>query len=242
MFKMYGKVILQVGVAFLIYYALRTVIESDLIIIGILVGIIVAVILYGVLFLSRNPADLLDIVCNVEKYNVYIEKFKDDENIYSLLKAYGYIHTGSIVEARESFNKVNKELLKKEKNIIFIKTAIELELKYDENDTQGFYLLLEKAKEEKVFVNVLVPNEIFDVHLEMLNKNYSKAEEVAKEVIPNIKKRLYVIELETLLAESYFEQNKLDDCSAVSEFVVEKNYNLKYTEICKKMFEKVNRK
>ena len=243
MFKMYAKVLIQVGLAVALYYALSSFIESDVTIVIVLVSIIFLIIIYGIMFLSKNPADLLELVCDYDKYDSKIEKHKDkNPSMYHLLKAYGLVHLGEFDQAKTEYALVSVSELGEDKYNLFIKTVIDLKFAFEEGKLDLFKGIHLKAIEEKVFENVELKNEIFKVHQHILEKNYKKAEETAKEVIPEAKKRLYVIELEYLLALSYYEQNKLDDCSAVCEFVVSKEFKLAYTDKCRVRFEKVNRK
>ena len=149
--------------------------------------------------------------------------------------AYGYVHAGMYDEAQSYFSK-------KDKNLIFAYTATEIKLIYNKDNRDLLEGLINQAIENNVFKNVNVTNDLFRVHLYILDEKYEFAEELAKDVIPTLKKRVYIFELEYLLALAYYEQNKLDDCHAVTDFVIEKNNNLIYTSLCQKLNDKINRK
>lgn len=239
MIKMYAKVLLQAGAAVGLYYLLHMFIENDIVIVVILFSVVIAIMVYGIYAIDSSPADLLDISVDPDKFETKIEKYKNDTSKYQLLKAYSLVHRGEYDKAKVEYSKVTTTFSKKHE--VFIKTAIDLKFAFNNNNKDLFRGILTKAIDESVFEKVNVPNDTFKVHQHVLDKKYKEAEELAKEVIPTIKKRLYIIELEYLLALSYFEQNKLDDCDAVCDFVIHKDYKLQYTDLCKEMYKKINK-
>lgn len=239
---MYLKIFAQMGAALLLYWGLNSLIDNNVIVIAILIGIIFLIIIYGIYVIGGNPADLLEIVVDYPKYILHIEKYNEEPSKYHLLKAYGLVYAGKFDEARTEYANVAVKDLKENKHLVFIKTVVDLKFAFENQNADLFKGILFKATEDKVFENVELPNDLFKAHLAILEADYKKAEKLCKEVIPVIKKRLFIIELEYLLAVSYFELNKLDDCSAVCEFVVEKNYQVEFTEKCSVMYNKVNRK
>lgn len=242
MIKIFAKTSIQLIMAAGLVFLLRELIDNEAIVIGILVGIVFLVVIYGVVVLNPNPADLLELVCSVEKFQQHIEKHKSKPNIYHLLSAYALIHLGKFEEAKAEYSNVTKTELPDTKNYKFICTVIDLEFAFESKNLDLYKGILLKAMEDKVFQNVNIPINVFKVHQKVLEKDFREAEELAKEVIPTIRKRLFIVELEYLLALSYLEQDKLDDCSAVCEFIIEKNYNVIYTSLCQEMYNKVNRK
>jgi hypothetical protein len=240
MFKTYGKITLQLAIGFALYYLLNYFIEDKLIVIAVLLSIVAIFLTYGILQ-SKNPADVLEIMIDYDRYIKHIERFKEDQNKYNLLKAYGLVHHGDYDTARSTYALITDTKQLEDKHLKFIDTAINLKFAYNA-DNLGLYTgIYTKAVEDGVFKEVNLHDDVFKVHLKMLERKYLDAEEVAKEVIPGLKKRIYIIELEYLLAKAYFEQNKLDDCSAVTEFVVDKGFNVVYTKLCEEMHQKVNR-
>ena len=74
---------------------------------------------------------------------------------------------------------------------------------------------------------------------EVISAIINGSEELLKEVIPKIKKRVLVIELEYLLALAYANQSKIEDSKAICEFIIEKNRTTIHTELCKQLLESI---
>lgn len=231
---------IQIVIGFGIYYLLTSLIENNLIVLAILLGVALIFVVYG-LFQSKNPADVLEIMSDTDKYLDGIEKHKEKPNKYHLLRAYGLIHAGKFEDAKNEYRLITDQEQLKDKHLKFIDTVLNLKIAYQDGNTSLYKGIFNKAVEDEVFKNVNVSDEMFLVHLQMLQGKNKDAEETAKKVIPTIKKRIYIIELEYLLAVSYYNQNKLEDCNAVCEFVIERDFNVIYTSLCQKMHNTLNK-
>lgn len=240
MIKKYLKVFIQITSGLILYYLLRTYIENDFILIGILVAVVFVFLLYGVMFTKRNPADYLEVICDYDKFVEYVGKNKLDQNLKNILDAYGYVHSGQFDKASEVYSKVNEAMLdEKNPHQYFMNEVIKLELMFNDGDSEGLLKTLLKAIELNRFENVKVPKDMYKVHYFILEKEYEKAAEIAMEVIPQLRKRVYIIELEYLLALSYYHQKKYEDCKAVCEFITAKGHNIAYTSQCKELLVKL---
>lgn len=228
----YFKIFIQIAFGFGLYYLLTTFIENNAIVLGILLAIVIAFLIYGILT-QKNPADVLEVVCDYDKFLKSIDKNREQENMYSLLMAYGYVHNGKFEEAQSLLDGIKYETLLHDKRFNFINTVVTLKLAFENNDRDLYGKLFTEAIENEVFSKVEMSNDVFRVHFLILDGNYDKAELMIKDAIPQLKTRLYILELEYLLALSYLKQDKKEDCKAVCEFLIMKDYNIIYTKLCK---------
>ena len=225
------KFIVQVLLGFGFYYLMITLIEDRTIVLIILLSIAAIFIIYGLLR-SKNPADYLEVLCDADKLLDQAERMNNKPNKQRLLKAYGLIHKGNYDEAKAIYQGITDQDHLKDVHLKFIDTAYQLKVAFNDENQALFSGIYNQAVTDNVFKNVNLHDDVFNVHMNVLDKRYSKAIELAKEVIPTIKKRVYIIELEYLLAYSYNKERKTEDAKAVCEFVTEKNFNVVYTELC----------
>lgn len=240
MFKTYVKFFIRLGIVIALYFMLSNFIENRMIILGIFVAIAAVYLIFAIKN-TKNYAAYLEIVVNPQLHYEKIENLKDDSNKYNLLKAYGLYYEGKFDEARSVFNSVNYQTVSDDKRLDFVYTVVKLGLLFEEKQLEEYKATYSKAVEEKIFLKVRVNKDIFKVKEYVLEEKYEDAIELAILIIPRVQPRLFVVELEYLLAKSYFELNKLDDCNAVSEFISEKDYKVMFTDLCRQFLIKMNR-
>lgn len=231
--------IIQVLVVVGLYYILSTYIENMFLLLGIFIATGVVIIMIRAIFI-HNDADLLEVLVNPDKHFEHIKKYENrDKNKYNVLYAYGLTYIGKFDEAQVAFDKVDYDDIKTSTNLHYVYHVSKLHLAYNNKDRGGYKDSFEFAKSFNVFQKVDIPNEAFECHQLLLDGYSDKAEELLKKIIPKIRKRVLIIELEYLLALSYYNQNKKEDCIAVCEFIVEKNHPVVYTTLCKDLLEKI---
>lgn len=233
--------IVELIIVFGLYYLLSSFIENTYVLLGVFVVSGIIIISIRSIFI-RNQADILEVLVNPDRHFESIKKFEQrDSNKYNTLYAYGLVYTGEYELAREVLDKVVYEDIKTSRNLSYSYNVTRLHLAYYYNkDRVDYKNAYESASEVNVFKKVDVPAEAFEAHKLLLDSYSEKAEELLKEVIPKVKKRILIIELEYLLALAYYNQNKKDDCKAVCEFVVEKDYSIIQTQLCKELLDKVS--
>ena len=190
----------------------------------------------------HNHADLLEVLVNPDKHFEHIKKFENkDDNKYNTLYAYGLSYIGKYEEAKIAIDKVQYDDIKTSVNLHYVYHVTKLHLAYNNKDRGEYKDAFEFASSFNVFEKVNIPKEAFECHQLLLDGYSDQAEEKLKKLIPRIRKRVLIIELEYLLALSYYNQNKIDDCIAVCEFIVEKNHPVVHTRLCKELLEKVKK-
>ena len=153
--------------------------------------------------------------------------------------AYGLSYEGEYDLAEQMLQRVIYEDIRTSKNLRYDYYVTKLHILYNNKDRGGYQREYDQALKDKVFYKVEVIPETFSAHLLILDGKYQEAEQLLIDVIPNIRKRVLVIELEYLLAYSYFKQNKLEDCKAVCKFVDEKNHKVAYTSLCRDLLKQI---
>lgn len=231
--------IIQVLVVVGLYYILSTYITNLYLLLGIFVVAGIVIILIRSIFI-HNDSDILEVLVHPDKHFDYIMKYKDkDENRYNLLYAYGLTYIGKFDEALEAINKVQYDDIKTSANLHYDYHVTKLHLAYNNKDRGGYKESYDFANSFNVFQKVDIPKEAFEAHLLLLSGYSDQAEELLKKIIPKIRKRILIVELEYILALAYFNQNKMEDCKAVCEFIVEKKHPVVYTTLCEELLTKV---
>lgn len=231
------NLILQVVLGVGTYYILSYYIKNMFLLLGAFVVIGMAFIIIRALFI-RNQAEVLEALVNPEKHFEAIDKFKSkDPNKYNTLYAYGLTYTGKYEEAQIAIDKVMYKDIKTSVNLHYVYYVVKLHIAYNNKDRVLYKEIFEKAKTLHVFEKVDVLPEAFEVHSLLLEGLNHEAEKLLKQVIPKIKKRVLVIELEYLLALAYSNQGNVVDSKAICEFIIEKNRTTIHTELCKELLE-----
>jgi tetratricopeptide (TPR) repeat protein len=223
-----------------VYYILSTYIKNLYVLLGIFVASGLVIIFFRALFI-RNEADLLEVLVDPEKHFESIKRFENkDDNKYNLLYAYGLSYTGKYEEASASLEKVNYNDIASSNNLHYVYTVTKLHLLYNNKDAGQYKSVYQNAIAYNVFNKVDIPGVVFEAHSLLLDGQSAKAEELLRENIPKVRKRILIIELEYLLALAYYNQNKVEDCNAVTNFIIEKNYPVVYTTLCKELNDSIN--
>lgn len=229
----------QIVLGFVLYYVLASFIDNMYILLLVIIVIGVVVIMIRSLFI-RNDAEILEVLVKPDKYFEFIRKFEvKDSNKFNTLRAYGLSYTGKYEEAKSLIDKVVYKDIRTSRNLHYIYFATKLHLAYNNKDRIAYNKKLEEAESLKVFQKVEIPTNTFKVHSLLLEGNNEEAEMLLKVIIPKVKKRILVVELEYLLALSYFNQNKMIDCKAVCEFMLEKDYPTVHTVLCENMLNSI---
>jgi len=145
------------------------------------------------------------------------------------------MHQGKYDKTEEWLTRIDKKKLPVNNHNSYLQAVIDLKLIFNRGDADSFARRLNTFDEEGVFDKIGLHPKTFMVHQHILYKEYEEAEELAKSIIPEIRKRIYVIELEYLLALSYLEQKKKEDCYAICEYIVKEDYSVIYTKLCKEL-------
>lgn len=240
MIKAYFKFFIRLGIVIGLYFILNSFITNRLIILGIFV-VIATIYVVIAMMNTKNYSGYLEIVLNPEMHYSKIETVRDEKDKYNLLKAYGLYYEGKFDEAKVLFDSVSYQVISKDRRLDFTYYVVKLGLLYEENNIDEYKATYQKAVEDNIFLKVRIHKDIFKVKEYVLDKKFEEAIELAVLVIPKVKPRLYMIELEYLLAKSYYELNKLDDCNAVSEFISEKDYKVMFTDLCRQFLIQMNR-
>lgn len=240
MTKRWIKVFLSMIVGVTIVVILTNYLERWAILV-LLLAVILGQVAYYYLFKSKGEAKL-QFQLDAPKYDEFIEsKYKDKkENLYNLTKAYVKIHQGKHDEAEGFFNKYENNYLLKNKSIFYIYIKTKAELAFYKEDREALRGIQAEFKENPLYVDYV--EQFIQVFELILDGKYVDARELMFEIIPRQKTRLDIIELEYYLAKIYVLLEIPHDAKAVAEFVVEKNYNVVYTELCKEILAQIKEK
>ena len=229
----------QVIAAISIYYVLDHYIKNTWLLLGVIVVIGVITIFIRSIF-TRNDAGSFETEIDPKQYYEDIKKFEvRDSNRYNTLYAYGLSYEGKYEESQKALDKVVYKDIKTSANLNYMYCVSNLHFAYNNKDIDEYKDFYEATKDSKVFEKVEVPFEAFEAHYLLLNGNYETAEEILVRIIPKIRKKILVIELEYLLALAYYNQNKKKDCRAVCGFIKKKDHPIEYTTLSLKLLGKV---
>lgn len=229
----------QVAIVIVLYYVLAPYIESTFLLVGLVVATGIIVIAIRAL-LVRNEGDVLEVLVDPDKHFNHIEKYRDkNPNTFNLLQAYGNTYIGEFEKAKQNMSSLEESMFLDQKHLHYEFIVTKLHILYKDADIKGYEEVLEQAKLLKVFILVDIPKDAFDAHLLILEGKNKEAEELLIKVIPRVRKRILLPELEYLLALAYFRQDKFDDATAVLDFMIEKDYPIIYTQYMKEIKEKI---
>lgn len=226
-------IIIEVIIGIIIYYILSSYIKDRALLIG-------AILLIGIVFIAiramfiANDADVLEVLINPEQFFESIKKFENrDKNRYNTLYMYGLTYTGEFDKAEMLLSGIVYPDIRTSRNLHYDYYVSKLHLLYNNKEKSEYKNIYKEAKEKKVFQKVGVSPDAFLPHLLILENDNEKAIEILKNVIPNIQKKILIIELEFILAKAYYNLNKTIDCKAICEFIIKKNHPIVYTEEAK---------
>lgn len=203
------------------------------------VAILVLYLSYNVVY-GMNKDIYLEGTCEVDKYLEFVEKtYKEkSENVYLLHKAYALYYLGKEEEARELFTSVDYFSLGKDKYKFIYRT---LELKYlflDENQ-EMYFEKLEQLVKSKLLVKFGIQKEVYEVPLFLMKKDFESARDILMNIIPAVRKRFIVFELEYYLVLCHLQYRNMEDARAVLEFVSSKELEFTYIYKCRKILEEL---
>jgi hypothetical protein len=229
----------EVIAAIIAYYVLSSIVKNNLVLLGIVL-IAGALIIVARSMFTHNDAFEFEMNMNPEVYFEKIKKFEvKDKNKYNTLLAYGLSYTGEMERSMEVHKMIVYGDIKTSANLRYQYYVTKLHLLYNNKDEVEYKKIYEEAKSYGVFRKVEVPEEVFEVHLLSLKEENEVVEEILLQIIPQIRKRILVIELEYILAKTYYNLNKIEDCKAVCEFVMKKNHQTVHTKLCSELFKKI---
>lgn len=222
------------------YYLLSSYIDNMFLLLGVFVVIGMGLIIIKSLYI-RNQAEVLEILVNPQKHFEIIKRFElKDQNKYNTLYSYGLTYTGEYEEAQVAIDKVLYKDIRTSVNLHYVYYVVKLHLAYNNKDRILYKEILDKAKSLRVFEKVDILNGAFEAHGLLLEGYSEEAEELLKVVIPKVKKKVLVIELEYLLALAYANQGKTEDSKAVCEFIIERNRPVVHTTLCKELLDSID--
>ncbi len=240
MLRDYTKFFIRLGIALAIFFILANLIDNRYIILGIFAGLALIFIIIGLLS-TKNHSGYLEIVLKPYMHYERIEKLKDHKDVYNLLKAYGLYYEGNTEQAKQLFAQVSYQEVSNNKRLDLTYRIVQLGILFEENDVEEYKRVYNKALTDTIFLKNKMNKDIFKVKEYILEEKYEEAIELAVIIIPKTQPRLFIVELEYYLARAYFELNRLDDCNAVCEFIHERDYQVKYTELCRQYLVQMNR-
>ena len=231
--------VFEVIAAIIIYYVLSSIVKNNLILLGIVLVAGALIIVARSMFIHNDAFDF-EMKMNPELYFESIKKFEvKDKNKYNTLLSYGLSYIGETERSKQIHEKIVYGDIKTSANLRYQYYVAKLHLIYNNKDEAEYKTTYEEAKSSGVFRKVDIPQEAFEVHLLSLKEKHEVVEDLLLQIIPQIRKRILVIELEYILAVTYYNLNKIEDCKAVCEFVIKKNHPTVHTKLCSELLEKV---
>ncbi len=230
---------LQIVLGFGLYYLLASIIDNTFILLAAIIIVGVVIILIRSMYI-RNESDVLEILINPTEHFKVIKKHEmKDPNKYNTLLAYGLSYTGEFKEAQSALDDIYYKDIKTSRNLHYSYYVTKLHLAYYNKDRELYGQTLHLAKEQNVFKKVGVPDGAFEAHLLLLEGQSERAEEILKNVIPKVKKRILVVELEYLLALAYANQGETNDSKAICDFIIGRKHPVVHTTLCEKLLESI---
>jgi len=231
------KIVIRMIAIIIIYYVLDYFFESTIIIILVLVA--------AAFFISYNSIFKYDFdhklksLCDADSYLERINKRKSKKNgsIYNTYLAFAHVYIGNYAEAKKSIALVDKEVLSKKRDLIEKYYGSKLKIAFNDNDLDSYTMILKEFEIVYIGQNSEVTFKFFELPKYILEENYSEAQAILLEMIPQQKKRIYIYELEYYLALAHIALDSKEDATAVLEFVSSKQFKLIYIEKCKELLE-----
>lgn len=202
--------------------------------------VIIFVFVKDTLFYNSKPLLYLDKDVDMAAYQHYIEDelTSRKQKYYPLYKAYELVYKGAFDEAQSLYDTFDQSIKVKEKNLYRIKAVIEMQLYHHHNDGEKLDALLSSVKASKLGSFELI-NSIKTYQL-LLQKNYEGAVDILMVIIPRLRSRVQIAEMEYYLAFCFYQLNRIDDASAITDFMLDKDYEVIYTALFKDLKDKYN--
>ncbi len=231
------KIVIRMVAIITLYYVLDYFFESTV--------IVVFVIVAAAFFVSYNSIFKYDFdyklktACDANAYlnKINKRKSKKDGSIYNTYLAFAHIYIGNYADASKSIALVDKELLSNKQDLIEKYYGSKLKIAFNNNDLESYTVILKEFENIYIDQNSDVTFKFFEIPKYILEENYSEAQAILLEMIPQQKKRIYIYELEYYLALAHIALDSKEDATAVLEFVSSKQFKLIYIEKCKELLE-----
>lgn len=201
---------------------------------------VIYVFVKDTLFYNSKPLLYLDKDVDMVAYQHYIEHelTSRKQRYYPLYKAYELVYKGAFDEAQSYYDTFDQSIKVKERNLYRIKAVVEMQLFYYHNDGEKLDSLLSSVKASKLGSFELI-NSIKTYQL-LLQKNYEEAADILMVIIPRLRSRVQIVEMEYYLAFCFYQLNRLDDANAITDFMLDKDYEVIYTALFKDLKDKHN--
>jgi hypothetical protein len=228
---------LKVVVIILLYYILDALFDDTVIII-VLVSFILLYILYILIFKTRDNQKL-EIMCDAPGYLFLLtKKYSKRKHVYSdLYFAYGYVYHGEFDKASELIAKYDETNLSEENRYIWYN--IKFKIAYNNNDRNTYMDLYRRLKESSMSKKYLNELDVAKAPIYILEENYEDLITYLMDLIPKQLKRFRIVELEYYLALAYYKSNWKEDATAITEFMLKKNYQIVYHSYFEELQEKL---
>ena len=239
MFNRYFKTSLGFVILIIGYYILSIYLDDMVIIAGVLL-IAVPIAIYNIV-VKRDFEYKLEMFCDADSYLEIVEKkySNKDESFYNTYLAYAYLYQGNFDNATLAIQKVDKEVIKQKPKDNIVYYMVLLKLAFHEENIEKFNLLFEEFHNIDLGKKINIDFKVFEVPRYILEGRYQEVVDMLMGLIPRQTKRYLIIELEYYLAIAYIELDKIEDATAVLEFISKKRYRLFYIEKCQEMLDKI---
>ncbi len=220
----------------LIAYYILNIYFDDMVIIFIILTITVPIALYSIV-MKGSYEFKLEVLCDPDSYLEVIQKkyANKDESIYNTYLAYAYLYQGNFAEASMAIKKVDKNIVQQKSKDNTVYYMILLKLAFNEQDLEKFNALFQKFQDIELEKNTMIDFRVFEIPKYIMEERYEEIVELLIELIPRQTKRYLIIELEYYLALAYIELGKIEDATAVLEFISKKKYRIFYVEKCQEL-------
>lgn len=189
---------------------------------------------------SKQSSEVfIEISCDAPKYLENVEKkYKGkNENLYNLQTSYGLLHQGKEDEAFILFQKVDPELIDNKNRFFPIYIKMKTRELYSTKNYQGLKEYLESNVNESYMDEN--SKDYLKVFTLLADDRFEDAIDTMIVVIPKMKYRIHIIELEYYLADTYRKVGRKEDANAVAEYVAGKEFKIIYTEWCQSIVEEL---
>jgi hypothetical protein len=213
---------------------------ESIIVVAAFTAVIIFVFVKDALFYNDKPLLYLDKEVDMQAYQTYLDQELPSrkQKYYPLYKAYALVYKGAFDEAQSTYDRFDQSIKVKEKNLYRIKTVIEMQLYYHRSNTEKLEALLSSVKASKLGSFELINS--IKVYQLLLQENYEEAVDILMVIIPRLRSRVQIAEMEYYLAFCFYQLNRFDDANAITDFMLEKDYEVIYTELFRKLKDKNN--
>ena len=191
--------------------------------------LLIAVYFYFQIRITDNEL-YFEFVCNTTMYLRRINTSKDakkDTDVYHLGLAYAAMYQGDVTTMEVELDRVDDSRLPNPERQLPIYIRIRARGAYEDKDRLTLEELLERVQQLHLeslegYITTLIL---------LLNDQYEDAIILLKDIIPKETIRLYIIELEYILALAYRDTGQTEDALAILEFIVKRGYGIIQTDL-----------